>query len=76
MIDKPHKVFVEAGGRNSFWMKVVKKFKVAAFSPLVLKSNFFEKIKCTHKKEILLNFFNIRKRMLIRFVDIEISYHK
>ena len=57
MVDKPHKVFVEAYGRNSFWMKVVnKKIKVAAFSPLVLKSNIFEKIKYAQKNSILRNF--------------------
>ena len=56
MVDKPHKVFVEAYGRHSFWTRVVKKFKVAAFSPLALKSNSFEKIKYAQKKEILRNF--------------------
>ena len=34
-------------------MRVVKQFKVAAFSPLVLKPNNFEKIKYAQKKEIL-----------------------
>ena len=33
-----------------------KKSLVAAFSPLVLKSNMFEKIKYAQKKEILRNF--------------------
>ena len=57
IVDKPHKVFVEAYGRHSFWMRtVVKKFKFAAFYPLVLKSNIFEKMKFTQKKEILRNF--------------------
>ena len=55
MVDKPHRMFVGAYGGNSFWMRVVKKFKVAAFSPLVLKSNIFEKIKYAQKKEILRN---------------------
>ena len=31
-------------------------YKFAAFYPLVLKSNIFEKIKYTQKKEILRNF--------------------
>ena len=52
MVDKPHKVFVEAYGRHSFWMRVVKKFKFAAFYPLVEKFNIFEKIKYTQKKEL------------------------
>ena len=56
MVDKPHKVYVEAYGRQSFRMRVVKKIKFAAFYPLVLKSNTFEKIKCTQKKEIHRNF--------------------
>ena len=56
MVDKPHKVFVEAYGRNSFSIRAVKKFKVAAFSPLVLISNIFAKIKYAQKKEILRNF--------------------
>ena len=47
---------MEAYGRHSFWMRVVKKFTVAAFSPLVLKSNIFEEIKYIQKKEILRNF--------------------
>ena len=50
MVDKPHKKFVEAYGRHLFWMRVVKKFKVAAFSPLVLKSNSFEKRKYAQMK--------------------------
>ena len=53
MVDKPQMVFMGAYGRHSFWIRVV---KVAAFSPLVLKSNFFEKIKYAQKKEILRNF--------------------
>ena len=56
MVDKRHKVFVEACGRHLFWMRVVKKFKFAAFYPLALKSNIFEKIKYTQKKEIPRNF--------------------
>ena len=54
--NKPHKVFVEAYVRHSFWMRVVKMFKFAEFYPLVLKSNISEKIKYTQKKEILRNF--------------------
>ena len=54
MVDKPQKVFVGAYGRHSFWIRVVKKFKVAAFSPLVLLC--FEKIKYAQQKEILRNF--------------------
>ena len=46
MVDKSQKVFVGAYGRHSFWTRVVKLLKVAAFSHLVLKSNNFEKIKC------------------------------
>ena len=34
-------------------MIVVKLLKVAAFSPIVLQSNIFEKIKYAQKKEIL-----------------------
>ena len=49
-----------------------KTFKVAAFSPLVLKSNIFEKTKYAQEKEILRN-FQYKKRMLVRFVDFEIS---
>ena len=56
MVDKSHKVYVEAYGRQSFWMRVVKRFKFAAFYPLVLKSNIFAKIKYTQKKEIHRNF--------------------
>ena len=56
MVDKPQKVFVGAYGRHSFWTRVVKLLKVAAFSHLVLKSNNFEKIKYAQKKEILRNF--------------------
>ena len=56
MVDKPQKVFVGAYGRHSFWIRVVKMFKVAAFSPLVLLSNIFEKIKYAQKKENLRNF--------------------
>ena len=56
MVDKPQKVFVGAYGRYLLWIRVVKKFKVAAFSPLVLLSNIFEKIKYAQKKEILRNF--------------------
>ena len=51
MVDKPQKVFVGAYGRHSFWMIVVKLLKVAAFSPIVLQSNIFEKIKYAQKKE-------------------------
>ena len=40
---------------HSFWTRVVKLLKVAAFSHLVLKSNNFEKIKYAQKKEILRN---------------------
>ena len=43
------------GGGHSFWTRVVKPLKVAAFSHLVLKSNNFEKIKYAQKKEILRN---------------------
>ena len=64
MVDKPHKVFMEAYGRHSFRMRVVKKFKFAAFYSLVEKIDIFEKIKYT------------RKRMLIRFVDFEMSNYK
>ena len=56
MVDKPQKVFVRAYRRHSFWISVVKMFKVAAFSPLVLLSNISEKIKYAQKKEILWNF--------------------
>ena len=56
MIDRPHEVFMEAYGRHLLWMRFVKKIKFAAFSPLVLKSNIFEKIKYAQKKEILRNF--------------------
>ena len=56
MVGNPHKVFVEAYEVNSFWMRVLKKFQVAAFSPLVLKSKIFEKIVYAQKKEILRNF--------------------
>ena len=56
MVDKPQKVFVGAYGRHSFWTRVVKLLKVAAFSHLVLNSNNFEKIKYAQKKEILRNF--------------------
>ena len=56
MLDKPQKVLVGAYGRHSFWMRVVKLLKVAAFSHLVLKSNNFEKIKYAQKKEIHRNF--------------------
>ena len=38
----------------------------------IRKSNIFEKIK-TRRRE---KYFNLRKRMLIRFVDFEISNHK
>ena len=55
MVDKPQKVFVGAYGGHSFWTRVVKLLKVAAFSHLVLKSNNFEKIKYAQKKEILRN---------------------
>ena len=37
-------------------ISVVKILKIAAFSPLVLLSNIFEKIKYAQKKEILRNF--------------------
>ena len=58
MVNKLQKVFVHVGayGRHLFWIRVVKKFKVAAFSPLVLLSKIFEKIKYAQKKEILRNF--------------------
>ena len=56
MVDKPQKVFVGAYRMHSFWLRVVKMFKVAAFSPLVLLSNISEKIKYAQKKEILRNF--------------------
>ena len=56
MVDKPQNVFVEAYGSHSFWIRVVKKFKGAAFSPLVLLSNIFEKTRYAQKKEILQNF--------------------
>ena len=56
MVDKPQKVFVGAYGRHLYWIRVVKKFKVAAFSPLVLLSNISEKIKYAQKTEILWNF--------------------
>ena len=56
MVDKSQKVFVGAYGRHSFWTRVVKLLKVAAFSHLVLKSNNFEKIKYAQKKDILRNF--------------------
>ena len=56
MVDKPQKVFVIAYGRHSFWTRVVKLLKLAAFSHLVLKSNNFEKIKYAQKKDILRNF--------------------
>ena len=55
-VDKPQKVFVGAYGRYLFWIRVLKKFNVAAFSPLVLLSNIFETIKYAQKKEILRNF--------------------
>ena len=77
VVDKPQKVFVGAYRRHSFWIRVVKMLKIAAFSPLVILSNIFEKKKkkyCKSKKYF--GAFNIRKRMLIRSVDIEISYHK
>ena len=45
----------ELNGGHSFWTRVVKLLKVAAFSHLVLKSNNFEKIKYAQKKEILRN---------------------
>ena len=56
MVDKPLKVLVGAYRRHSFWIRVVKMLKIAAFSPLVLLSNIFEKIKYAQKKEILRNF--------------------
>ena len=56
MVEKPQKVFVGAYGMRSFWTRVVKLLKVAAFSHLVLKSNNFEKIEYAQKKEILRNF--------------------
>ena len=52
MVIKPQKVFVGAYGRHLLWMRVVKKIKFAAFYPLVLKSNIFEKIKYAQEKEI------------------------
>ena len=52
MVIKPQKVYVGAYGRHLFWMRVVKKFKFAAFYPLVLKSNIFEQIKYAQEKEI------------------------
>ena len=42
--------------KHSLWMRVVKTFKVAASSPLVLKPNIFEEIKYSQDKEILRNF--------------------
>ena len=69
IVNKPQKVFVGAYGRHSFWMRVVKMSKVAAFSPLVLKSNIFEEIKYSGT-------FNIRQRMLIHFDNFEISTHE
>ena len=56
MVNKPLKVFVGAYRRHSFLIRVVKVLKIAAFSPLVLLSNIFEKIKYAQKKEILRNF--------------------
>ena len=56
MVDKPQKVFVGAYRMRSFWTRVVKLLKVAAFSHLVLKSNNFENIEYAQKKEILRNF--------------------
>ena len=53
MVDKPQKVFVGPYGRHLFCIRVVKKFKVGAFSPLVLLSSIFEKIKYAQKKEEL-----------------------
>ena len=48
---------VRGSERESFVLdESCKKFKVAAFSHLVLKSNNFEKIKYAQKKEILQNF--------------------
>ena len=76
LIDKPQKGF-RRSIRESFVLdeSYKQKLKAAAFSHLVLKSNIFKKIKYAQKKEIL-GIFNIRKRMLIRFVDFEISNHK
>ena len=56
MVDKSQMVFAGAYARHLFWIRVVKKFKIAAFFPLVLKSNIFEKIKYVQKKEILRKF--------------------
>ena len=56
IVNKLQKVFVGAYGRHSFWIRVVKKFKVTAFCHLVLKSNIFEKIRYAQKKEIIRNF--------------------
>ena len=52
MVTKPQKVFVGAYRRHLFWMRFVKMIKFAAFSPLVLKSIIFEKIKYAQVKEM------------------------
>ena len=56
LVDKPQRCSWEHTGGIGFGLKLQKKFKVAAFSPLVFKSNMFEKIKYAQKKEILRNF--------------------
>ena len=53
MVTKPQNVFVGAYRRHLFWMRFVKMIKFAAFSPLVLKSIIFEKIKYAQVKECL-----------------------
>ena len=71
-VNKPQKVFVKAYERHSFRMRAVNKIYVAAFSHQLLKSNIFLKIN-TRRREKYFGTFNMRKRMLIRFVDFEIS---
>ena len=72
IVDKSQKVFVGADRRHLFWMRVVRQFKVASFSPLRLKSNNIENIKYAQKKKKYFGSFYLRKQMLIRFVDFEI----
>ena len=71
MVDKPLKVFVGAYRRHSFWIRVVKMLKIAAFSPLVLLSNNFEKIKYAQKKEILPNFQYKKAPSISKFLTIK-----
>ena len=74
IVDKAQQVFVGAYERHSFWMRIVQtNCKDTAFSPLVLKSNIYEKIKYTRKRQKCFGTVNIRNRMLIRSVDFEIS---